>query len=113
MKNWKVWKEEKNYQPLFWSGIWNGIGNRFHQVAMLTLLYVLTGSSFAIGILFMIRSMLPFFGGCANRGGSLQITFPKNISSLLLTACVYPLQLFPLSFMMCLTYGFYIHVRLS
>lgn len=67
MTNWTVWKEEKNYQRLFWSGVINGVGNRFTQVAVLALLFDITGNGTAIGILFAIR-MAPFllfapFGG--------------------------------------------------
>src|SRR5699024_668619 len=59
MNNWKVWCAEKEYRSLFWSGVINGIGNRFTQVAVLTLLYKLTDSAIAIGFLFVVR-MVPF-----------------------------------------------------
>lgn len=44
MSNWNVWKKEKHYQKLFWAGTINGIGNRISQVAVLTLLYQITGA---------------------------------------------------------------------
>ncbi|TFB22770.1 MFS transporter [Filobacillus milosensis] len=59
MKNWHIWLQEKEYQKLFWSGVVNGVGNRFTQVALLALIYQMTESGFAIGLLFLIR-LLPF-----------------------------------------------------
>ncbi|MFD2639496.1 MFS transporter [Piscibacillus salipiscarius] len=59
MDNWKVWKKESEYHKLFFSGVINGIGNRFTQVAILALIYDITNSAFAIGLLFLIR-LLPF-----------------------------------------------------
>ncbi|WP_188455934.1 MFS transporter [Virgibacillus oceani] len=76
MTNWTVWKQEKNYQKLFFSGIVNGIGNRFTQVAILTLLYQITGSGVAIGLLFAIR-MAPFLL-LAPVGGMLADRFSKK-----------------------------------
>ncbi|WP_099156688.1 MFS transporter [Virgibacillus ndiopensis] len=76
MTNWSVWKQEENYQKLFWSGIVNGIGNRFSQVAILTLLYQVTGSGVAIGLLFAIR-MAPFLL-LAPVGGMLADRFSKK-----------------------------------
>ncbi|PAV30449.1 MFS transporter [Virgibacillus profundi] len=76
MNNWKAWKMEKNYQNLFWAGTVSGIGYRFTQVATLTLLYQITGSGFAIGILFAIR-MAPFLL-LAPIGGKLADRFSKK-----------------------------------
>ena len=76
MNNWKAWKLEKNYQKLFWAGTVSGIGNRFTQVAILTLLYQITGSGFAIGLLFAIR-MAPFLL-LAPIGGKLADRFSKK-----------------------------------
>ncbi len=76
MNNWIAWKQEQNYQKLFWSGTVSGIGNRFTQVATLTLIYQITGSGFLIGILFAIR-MLPFLI-LAPIGGILADRFPKR-----------------------------------
>ncbi|MCC3649681.1 MFS transporter [Cytobacillus oceanisediminis] len=76
MTNWTVWKQEKNYQKLFWAGVINGIGNRFTQVALLALLYRVTGSGVAIGLLFAIR-MAPFFF-IAPIGGMLADRFSKK-----------------------------------
>jgi hypothetical protein len=59
VSNWTVWKREKNYQKLFLSGTINGLGNRFSQVAIFTLLYQMTGSGMAIGIFLAVR-MVPF-----------------------------------------------------
>jgi MFS family permease len=76
MSNWTVWKREKDYQKLFWSGTINGLGNRFSQVAIFTLLYQVTGSGMAIGIVLAIR-MVPFllFGPI---GGMLADRFSKK-----------------------------------
>ncbi|WP_264741010.1 MFS transporter [Cytobacillus firmus] len=76
MTNWTVWKQEENYQKLFWAGVINGIGNRFTQVALLALLYHVTGSGVAIGLLFAIR-MAPFFF-IAPLGGMLADRFSKK-----------------------------------
>lgn len=76
MTNWTVWKSEKNYRQLFWSGAINGIGNRFNQVAMLALLYSITGSGLSIGIYFAIR-LIPFLI-FAPLGGMLADRFPKK-----------------------------------
>jgi MFS family permease len=76
VSNWTVWKREKDYQKLFWSGTINGLGNRFSQVAIFTLLYQMTGSGMAIGIVLAIR-MVPFllFGPI---GGMLADRFSKK-----------------------------------
>ncbi|PPA71011.1 MFS transporter [Jeotgalibacillus proteolyticus] len=54
-----TFSKETRYQKLFWAGLINGIGSRFSQVAIFTLLFQLTGSGMAIGIVLAIR-MLPF-----------------------------------------------------
>jgi len=76
MNNWIAWKQEQNYQKLFWSGTVSGIGDRFTQVATLTLIYQITSSGFLIGILFAIR-MLPFLF-LAPIGGMLADRFSKR-----------------------------------
>ncbi|ANS73467.1 hypothetical protein AWM70_01775 [Paenibacillus yonginensis] len=48
-----------NYTRLFLSGLVNGIGDRFSQVAMLSLILNLTGSGMAVGLTMGIR-FLPF-----------------------------------------------------
>lgn len=52
-------KKEKSYRRLFYAGIINGIGDRFSQVALLTLILQMTGSGLSIGITLALR-MLPF-----------------------------------------------------
>ncbi|ARI77722.1 MFS transporter [Halobacillus mangrovi] len=47
------------YRYLFYSGIVNGIGDRFSQVAVLTLVLHITGSGLAVGAVLGIR-ILPF-----------------------------------------------------
>ncbi|UUI41734.1 MFS transporter [Oceanobacillus oncorhynchi] len=53
-----VLKKEPNYQIVFWSSVLNGIGGRFAQVGSFALLYLLTESGIALGIL-MALLVLP------------------------------------------------------
>ncbi|UTR13802.1 MFS transporter [Salipaludibacillus sp. LMS25] len=76
MSLFKVWKKEENYQFLFWAGIINGVGNRFTQVALFSLLFQLTGSGMAIGIVLALR-MLPFLL-FAPLGGMLSDRFSRK-----------------------------------
>lgn len=64
----KTLKAEKNYRKLFFAGIVNGIGDRFSQVALLTLILEITGSGMAVGITMGLR-MVPFllFGPFSSR----------------------------------------------
>lgn len=59
MKLFKTLKMEKSYRKLFLAGIINGIGDRFSQVALLTLILQMTGSGLSVGITLALR-MLPF-----------------------------------------------------
>ncbi|MBP1937993.1 MFS transporter [Paenibacillus sediminis] len=52
-------RKEKQYARLFLSGTVNGIGDRFSQVALLSLVISLTGSGMAVGITMAIR-VIPF-----------------------------------------------------
>jgi MFS family permease len=92
VSNWSVWKREKNYQKLFWSGTINGLGNRISQVAIFALLYQLTGSGMAIGIVLAIR-MVPFllFGPI---GGLLADRFPKKAILIILDLLRIPFVFF-------------------
>lgn len=74
--NEKLGKQENEYKKLFYSGIINGIGNRFTQVALLALIYQITHSAFAIGLLFLIR-LLPFLL-MAPLGGALADRMSKK-----------------------------------
>ncbi|AZN43969.1 MFS transporter [Paenibacillus albus] len=60
MKSIRVLRQERQYSRLFWSGLINGIGDRFSQVAILSLLLSLTGSGAAVGITFAVR-LIPYF----------------------------------------------------
>lgn len=51
--------KERNYRWLFFSGLVNGIGDRFSQVAVLTMLLELTGSGLAVGGALSIR-IIPY-----------------------------------------------------
>ncbi len=46
---------EPRYQIIFWSSVLNGIGGRFAQVGAFALLYLLTESGIALGILMALR----------------------------------------------------------
>ena len=94
MSNWAVWKSEKNYQKLFWSGVLNGAGNRFTQVAVLTLLYQLTASAAAIGLLFAVR-MLPYLF-FAPFGGMLADRFSKKYLLIVVDIIRAPIALLPI-----------------
>ncbi|KAF6567384.1 MFS transporter [Paenibacillus polymyxa] len=50
---------DRQYRKLFAAGIINGIGDRFCQIALLALIYRLTGSGFSVGIMLGLR-MIPF-----------------------------------------------------
>ena len=58
MHGFKILKNEPKYQILFWSSVLNGIGGRFTQVGSFALLYLLTESGIALGIL-MALLVLP------------------------------------------------------
>jgi MFS family permease len=64
----KTLKMENSYRRLFYAGIINGIGDRFSQVALLTLILQMTGSGMSVGITLALR-MLPFlfFGPISSR----------------------------------------------
>lgn len=66
--NFSLFKAEPQYRKLFVAGIVNGVGDRFSQVAMLTMLLQLTGSGFAVGVTMALR-LLPFltFGPLGGR----------------------------------------------
>lgn len=52
-------KMENSYRKLLYAGVINGIGDRFSQVALMTLILQMTGSGLSIGITLAVR-MLPF-----------------------------------------------------
>lgn len=62
--------KERNYRWLFFSGLVNGIGDRFSQVAVLTMLLELTGSGLAVGGALSIR-IIPYllFSYAGGAGG--------------------------------------------
>lgn len=55
----KTLKSEISYRKLFLAGIINGIGDRFSQVALLSLILQMTGSGLSVGITMALR-MIPF-----------------------------------------------------
>ncbi|WP_241654713.1 MFS transporter [Sporolactobacillus shoreae] len=69
-------RQNNSYCKLFFSGLINGIGDRFSQVAMLTMLLTLTGSGLSIGVVMMLR-LLPFLL-FAPIGGRLSDFFPRK-----------------------------------
>ncbi|KAF6577939.1 MFS transporter [Paenibacillus sp. EKM212P] len=50
---------DRQYRKLFAAGIINGMGDRFCQIALLALIYRLTGSGFSVGIMLGLR-VIPF-----------------------------------------------------
>ncbi|WP_275897939.1 MFS transporter [Halobacillus ihumii] len=50
-----IFLHQHSYKYLFYSGIVNGVGDRFSQVAVLALLLELTGSGLAVGLLMGMR----------------------------------------------------------
>jgi hypothetical protein len=69
-------RAQRGYSRLFATGIINGIGDRFSQVAMLSLVLHLTGSGMAVGISLGVR-VLPFLL-LAPLGGILGGTLPRK-----------------------------------
>ncbi|MYL49758.1 MFS transporter, partial [Halobacillus litoralis] len=65
-----------SYRYLFYSGIVNGIGDRFSQVAVLTLLLQLTGSGVAVGMALGLR-VIPYLL-LSPLGGKLADRFHKK-----------------------------------
>ncbi|WP_052807055.1 hypothetical protein [Mesobacillus subterraneus] len=70
-------KTEKGYRKLFLAGVINGIGDRFSQVALLTLILQMTGSGLAVGITMALR-MIPFFAVQSNQQQPLKKNGPKK-----------------------------------
>ncbi|GGP10871.1 MFS transporter [Oceanobacillus neutriphilus] len=58
MHSFQILKKEPKYQIIFWSSVLNGIGGRFAQVGSFALLYLLTESGAALGLL-MALLVLP------------------------------------------------------
>lgn len=69
-------KQNDSYRKLFFSGLINGVGDRFSQIAMLTMLLTLTGSGFSVGVVMMLR-LLPFLL-FAPIGGRFADLFPRK-----------------------------------
>ncbi|KYG26964.1 MFS transporter [Alkalihalobacillus trypoxylicola] len=77
-------KKEKNYKLLFWSDFSYGIGSRFSQVGSFALLYQLTESGIALGILLALRVMptivfAPLSGYLADRFHRANILYRTHI----------------------------------
>ncbi|WP_028983687.1 MFS transporter [Sporolactobacillus terrae] len=69
-------KRKRAYCKLFFSGLINGIGDRFCQVAMLTMLLTLTNSGFSVGFVMLLR-LIPFLI-FAPIGGRLSDRFSRK-----------------------------------
>ncbi|MFT8320759.1 MAG: MFS transporter [Bacillus sp. (in: firmicutes)] len=84
-----TFKSEKSYQKLFIAGIINGIGDRFSQVALMTIILQLTGSGLSVGITLAVR-MLPYlFFGPLSSSIALKLSRKKLlIYTDLLRACI-------------------------
>ncbi|MFS0788073.1 MFS transporter [Shouchella sp. 1P09AA] len=79
-----VLKEEKEYSFLFWSLFLIEIGNRFAQVASFALVFYLTGSGFALGILLSLQVLptiliAPISGMLADRYHKIKLLYWSTI----------------------------------
>ncbi|KGP82112.1 MULTISPECIES: MFS transporter [unclassified Paenibacillus] len=84
-------QKESEYRKFFVAGLVNGIGDRFCQVAMLSLILSTTGSGLAIGLALGLR-VLPFLL-LAPAGGMLTIRFSRRKIMLLTNLIRVPLAL--------------------
>ena len=94
-RNFTLLKVETDYRKLFSAGIVNGIGDWFSQIAILTLLLVLTNSGLAVGLTLSIK-LIPYliFGPI---GGALADRYSrKNI--MIITDIIRAIFIIPLFF---------------
>ncbi|OPG99244.1 hypothetical protein B2I21_06205 [Chryseobacterium mucoviscidosis] len=84
-------QKESEYRKFFVAGLVNGIGDRFSQVAMLSLILSTTGSGVAIGLALGLR-VLPFLL-LAPAGGMLTMRFSRRKIMLLTNLIRVPLAL--------------------
>ncbi|WP_054709429.1 MFS transporter [Bacillus sp. JCM 19041] len=80
MQGYRLLANEPKYQILFWSSVLNGVGSRFAQVGSFALLYLLTESGMALGILMALRVLptivfAPFSGYLADRFHKAKLLF--------------------------------------
>ncbi|MEN1966579.1 MFS transporter [Lentibacillus sp. N15] len=80
MFSFQILKEEPKYQIIFWSSVLNGIGGRFAQVGSFALLYLLTESGVALGMLMALLVLptiifAPISGYLADRFDKAKLLF--------------------------------------
>lgn len=80
MHGYQLLSSEPKYQILFWSSILNGVGSRFAQVGSFALLYLLTESGMALGLLMSLRVLptivfAPISGYLADRFHKAKLLF--------------------------------------
>ncbi|HHT7236469.1 MULTISPECIES: MFS transporter [Bacillus] len=77
-------KTNKNFEKLFYGQTLSVLGDWFHTVALLTLVYSITESSFMLALTFMSKGLpqlllSPFIGGIADRFSKKQIMIFTDI----------------------------------
>ncbi|UPK44662.1 MFS transporter [Paenibacillus pabuli] len=84
-------QKESGYRRIFIAGLVNGIGDRFSQVAMLSLILSITGSGLAVGLVLGLR-VIPFLV-LAPTGGLLTMHFSRRTIMLFTNLLRVPLAL--------------------
>ncbi|MGC5776759.1 MFS transporter [Paenibacillus pabuli] len=84
-------QKESGYRRIFIAGMVNGIGDRFSQIAMLSLILSITGSGLAVGLVLGLR-VLPFLV-LAPAGGLLTMHFSRRTIMLMTNLLRVPLAL--------------------
>ena len=93
-RNFTLLKVEKDYRKLFSAGIVNGIGDWFSQIAILTLLLVLTNSGLAVGLTLSIK-LIPYLifgpigGALADRYSRKKIMIITDIIKKIVTKLIF------------------------
>ncbi|MEC0128804.1 MFS transporter [Paenibacillus pabuli] len=84
-------QKEPGYRRIFIAGMVNGIGDRFSQIAVLSLILSITGSGLAVGLVLGLR-VLPFLV-LAPAGGLLTMHFSRRTIMLMTNLLRVPLAL--------------------
>ncbi|WP_096187247.1 MFS transporter [Evansella halocellulosilytica] len=84
MHGFEIMNMEPQYRILFWSSFLNGVGSRFAQVGSFTLMYLLTESGVALGILMALRVLptiifSPISGYLADRFHKMKLLFATDL----------------------------------
>ncbi|WP_440116192.1 MFS transporter [Paenibacillus sp. QZ-Y1] len=84
-------QKESGYRRIFIAGLVNGIGDRFSQIAMLSLILSITGSGLAVGLVLGLR-VIPYLV-LAPAGGLLTMHFSRRMIMLVTNVLRVPLAL--------------------